>query len=222
MLCFSVRKITRKRRIQSNEKCAQAVADFMVKAWAEDEFWDWILDSVLGQGAVTFGAPWIRQWSQLHQFQQQCLKRLLDFSAAPEVRGTLYLTIMGFVLDPVQLDQKEKRSWVGRPGWIRPRPRTERLLRVVSAGAGLTIATSMTNSPSTGTSSSLWKQNKLNNKGERWHSPPFSQLHQINCPSQIWAPDRCWSPMPAARWRSDKSFSIPGFPADVITVGIWW
>lgn len=81
----------------------------------------------------------------------------------------------------------------------------------VSAGAGLTIATSMTASHSTGTSRSLWKQNKLNNKGERWHSPPFSQLHQINRPSHR-ARDRCWSPRRVAQWRSDKSFSIPGFP----------
>lgn len=91
-------------------------------------------------------------------------------------------------------------------------PRTERLLRVVSAGAGLTIATSMTNSHSTDTSRSLWKQNKLNNKGERWHSPPFSQLHQINCPSHLWARGRCWSPRLEAQRCSDESFSIPGFP----------
>lgn len=162
--------------------------------------------------AVTFGDPRIHQWSQLHQFQQQRLKRLLDFCATPEVRGMLYVTIMCFVLDQVQPGQKEKRSWIDGPGWRRPRLRTEHLLRAVSAGAGLTIATSMTNSHSTGTSRSLWKQDKLNNKGERWHSPPFSQLHQINWPSHIRAQDHCYSPRLAAQWWSDKSFSIPGFP----------
>lgn len=106
----------------------------------------------------------------------------------------LYFTIMGFVLDQVQPGHKESSSWVDGPGWREWRPRTERLLRVVSAGAGLTIATSMTNSHSTDTSRSLWKQNKLNNKGESWHSQPFSQSHQINCPSQIRARGRRWSP----------------------------
>lgn len=162
--------------------------------------------------AVAFGEPQAHQWPQPHRSQQQRLKGSPDLCATPEYCGMLYFTIMGFVLDQVQPGQKEKRSWVSGPGWRRPRPRTERLQRAVPAGAGLTIATSRTNSHSTGTSRSLWKQDKLNNKGERWHSPPFSQLHQINCPSHIRARERCWSPRPAAQWRSDKWFSIPAFP----------
>lgn len=139
------------------------------------------------------------------------IKRLLDFCLTPEVHDMLYFTIMGFVLDQVQPGHKERSSWVDGPGWREWRPRTERLLRVVSAGAGLTIATSMTNSHSTDTSRSLWKQNKLNNKGESWHSQPFSQLHQINSPSQIRARGRCWSPRLETQQRGDKSFSTAGF-----------
>lgn len=183
----------------------------MVKACCEDEFWNSILDPMLVRSAVTFGDPWIHQWSQLHQFQQQRLKKVTGLLCNPRAARHAVLHNYGFcswssAAGPERKTQLSRRSRVEASMAEDGASPTG-----VSAGAGLTIATSMTASHSMGTSRSLWKQNKLNNKGERWHSPPFSQLHQINCPSHR-ARDRCWSPRRAAQWRSDKSFSIPGFP----------